>query len=110
MENMNFPEAEIKDLEIKSLHGDRARQVQSGKDWAWLQQYIFGALFDEAIMTLRNAKSDEDRVKAQQMFLACEKPKSQLEFLISQGDAALASLKELSGQNPTLENQEEENA
>ena len=110
MENLSFPIDEVKNLELQSLHGHRARQVQSGKDWEWLQKYIFGAIFDEAVMTLRNARTDEDRVKAQQMFLACEKPKRQLEFLISQGDAAIASLKELSGQNPTLENQEEQNA
>jgi len=109
MENINFPNEEIKALEKQSLHGDRARQVMQGQDWQWLQQFIFGAIFDEAIATLRNAKTEEQRMKAQQMFLACEKPRSQLEFLISQGDAALASLKELASQ-PTLENQEEINA
>lgn len=110
---MNFPEQEVKVLEVQSLHGDRARQVRDGQDWKWLQEFIFGALFDEAVMTLRNAKTDEERVKAQQMFLACEKPKRQLEFLISQGDAALASLKELASQassETTLENQEAQNA
>lgn len=112
---MNFPLDEIKALERQSLHGDRARQVRDGIDWKWLQDVIFGAIFDQAIMTLRNAKTDEERMKAQQMFLACEKPKAQLEFLISQGDAAIASLKELASQasqdaNPTLENQEEQNA
>ncbi len=112
---MNFPIDEIRSLERQSLHGDRARQVINGKDWEWLQKFIFGAIFDQAIMTLRNARTDEERIKAQQMFLACEKPKAQLEFLISQGDAAIASLKELASQassdaNPTLENQEENHA
>lgn len=111
MENIEFPEAEVKMLEARSLHGDKARQVRDGQDWKWLQEFIFGALFDEAVETLRKARTDEDRVKAQQMFLACEKPKRQLEFLISQGDAAVASLKEISGQNePTLDNQEAQHA
>jgi len=104
----DFPMEEVKALEKQALHGDRARQIQNGEDWKWLQQFIFGAIFDEAVMTLRNAKTDEDRVKAQQMFLACEKPKAQINFLISQGDAAVASLKEISEQNqPTLYNKEE---
>lgn len=92
---MNFPDQEIRNLELHALHGDRARKVRDGVDWKWLQEFIFGALQDEAIMTLRNSRTDEDRVKAQQMFLACEKPKKQLDFLISQGDAAVASLKEI---------------
>lgn len=108
---MNFPSQEIKALEAQSLHGDRARRIRDGEDWKWLQQFIFGALEDEAIATLRGAKTDEDRVKAQQMFLACEKPRRQLEFLISQGDAAVASLKEISeSQEPTLNHQEEDHA
>lgn len=104
---MNLNDPEIRSLEIQSLHGDKARLVRDGADWKWLQEVIFGAIFDQALMTLRNAKTDEERIKAQQMFLACEKPKTQLEFLISQGDAAVASLKELASQQPTLENQEE---
>ena len=108
---MNFPEQEMKMLEAQSLHGDRAKRIRDGEDWKWLQEFIFGALFDEAVMTLRNAKTEEERMKAQQMFLACEKPKRQLEFLISQGDAAMASLTEISeSQEPTLNQQEESNA
>ena len=76
MENINFPIEEIKALEKLSLHGDRARQVMNGADWKWLQEVIFGAIFDEAVQTLRLAKNDEDRVKAQQMFLACAKTKT----------------------------------
>jgi hypothetical protein len=109
--NINFPESEVQALERQSLHGDKARKVRDGEVWKWLQEYIYGAIFDEATLTIENAKTEEDRIKAQQMFLACKKPKRQLEFLISQGDAALASLKELAqSENPTLENQEGQNA
>ena len=104
MDNLNFPSTEFKALENQSLHGERAKAVQEGVDWAWLQQFIFGAIFDEAIQVLRNAKTDEDRMKAQQMFLAVEKPKRLLEFLVSQGDAARASLAELTS---TLDDKEE---
>lgn len=107
MDSANFqvPNQELLVLEKAAFHGERAREVRDGKDWAWLSEYIFGALTDEAIMTLRNAKTEEDRMKAQQMFLAVEKPKRQLEFLISQGDAARASLAE--EVSSTLELQEE---
>jgi len=105
---MNFPEAEVRALEKQALHGSKAREVRDGQDWKWLQEFIYGAIFDEATLTIENAKTEEDRIKAQQMFLACKKPKRVLDFLISQGDAAIASLKELAEQ-PTLENQEENN-
>ena len=101
---VNFSTPEFTALENQSLHGERANQVKNGADWAWLQQYIFGAIFDEAIQVLRNAKTEEERMKAQQMFLAVEKPKRLLEFLISQGDAARASLAEVTS---TLANEEE---
>jgi hypothetical protein len=103
---INFPDKDRLILENQAFHGERASQLRSGEDWKWLNDFIFGAIFDEAIMILRNAKTDEDRIKAQQMFLSVEKPKRQLDFLISQGDAARASLKEL--QTSTLVNSEEE--
>jgi hypothetical protein len=99
------PNDQILSAEKMAVFGEKARQIRDGDDWKWLQEYIFGALFDEAVLTLRNAKTDEDRVKAQQMFLACEKPKKQLEGLINQGDAARASLAE---HVSTLANNEEE--
>lgn len=100
-----FSDDEMRMLSNQSLAGDKAREVKASKEWAWLQEVIFGALFEEAVQTLRNAKTDEQRLKAQQMFLACEKPKSQLDFLINQGDAARASLEEI---NATLVNSKEE--
>lgn len=102
-----FPASEIKALENQALHGDRARQVRDGKDWEWIKEYIFGAMKDQAINILQNAKTEEDRVKAQQMFLACAKPIQLMDFLINQGDAATASLAEVA--SSTLENTEEEN-
>lgn len=99
-----FPEKDRQILEAQSFHGERARQVKDGQDWEWVKQYIFGAMQDQAIGILQNAKTEEDRLKAQQMFLACNKPIQLLDFLISQGDAARASLVEL---NATL--QEEQN-
>lgn len=104
--NIEFPDKDFSLLEKHAFHGERALAVRSGEDWQWLDQFIFGAIFDEAIMMLRNAKTDEDRLRAQQLFLAIEKPKRQIDFLISQGDAARASLKEL--QSSTLDNPEED--
>jgi hypothetical protein len=104
VDSLNFPPMELKALENQALHGARAYEVRNGKDWAWLQEFIFGAIFDEAIQVLRNAKTEEDRMKAQQMFLAVEKPKRLIEFLVSQGDAARASLVEVTS---TLATEEE---
>lgn len=104
MDNINFPSTDFKALENQSLHGEKAKAIKDGQDWAWIQEFILGAIFDEAIGVLRNAKTEEDRMKAQQMFLAVEKPKRLLEFLVSQGDAARASLAELTS---TLANEEE---
>jgi hypothetical protein len=106
-QNIEFPDKDYQLLINQSFHGERAQRVKDGEDWKWLNQYIFGAIFDEAIQVLRNAQNEEMRMKAQQMFLAVEKPKRQLDFLISQGDAARASLAEL--QNATLDNKEELN-
>jgi hypothetical protein len=100
-----FPDSDRKALENMAFHGERAKEVKDGQDWAWLNKFVFAAIEDEAIMILRNAKNDEDRLKAQQMFLAIEKPKRLLESLVSQGDAARASLAELVS---TLESTEEE--
>ena len=105
-QTVNFSDEEVRMLTNQALAGEKAFRIRSGADWLWLGQYIFAAIFEEAVMTLRNARTDEDRMKAQQMFLACEKPKKQLDFLISQGDAARASLVEI--QNATLANKNEE--
>jgi hypothetical protein len=109
---INFPDKDIKVLEAQAFAGDKAKSVRDSKEWAWIKQFILGALHDQAVNTLKNAKTDEDRMRAQQMFLAADKPEGLLDFLISQGDAAIASLKELESQasndaNPTLDNQED---
>ena len=79
----------------RASHGARAKEISQGADWAWLEEFVLKAIEDEAVMVLRNSRSEEDRVKAQQMFLAAEKPRKILEGLISQGDAARAALAEL---------------
>ena len=104
---VEFPDRDIRSLEAQALAGDKARQISGGDDWKWIKEKILGALEDQAIHTLMNAKTEEDRMKAQQMFLASKKPADLITFLISQGDAAVASLKELESGNPTLEKQED---
>jgi hypothetical protein len=102
---VNFPDRDYKALETQALAGDKAKSVKASPEWEWIKTTILGALHDQAVNTLKNAKSDEDRMKAQQMFLASDKPEDLIDFLISQGDAAVASLKELEStdSNPTLE-------
>ena len=108
MDKVRFQGDEFRVLELQAREGERAREVFEGDDYKWIKEIIFGAIYDQAIMVLRNAKTEEDRVKAQQMFLACEKPQAQIQFLISQGDAARASLEELATTLAT--NEEEQNA
>ncbi len=103
---VEFQAPEISILENQVSAGEKAREIKGGDQWAWLEKYILGALFDEAVMVLRYAGNEVERVKAQQMFLAAEKPRKQIDFLISQGDAARAALKELS--DATLESNTEE--
>jgi len=109
---MEFPDKDMATLEVQALAGEKAKQVSLGEDWKWVKEKILGALEDQAIHTLMNAKTEEDRMKAQQMFLASKKPQDLITFLISQGDAAVASLKELASQdvNPTLNQQEDKYA
>lgn len=109
---IDFPEKDITTLEVQALAGERAKQISLGEDWKWIKVNILGALGDQAINTLMNAKTDEDRMKSQQMFLASKKPENLLYALISQGDAATASLKEIRSMdgNPTLDKQEDQYA
>ena len=92
---VNFPNAEQINLERTAQVGSKAEKILAGEEWKWIYEFILGALQDQAINTLKNAKTDEDRVRAQQQFLAAHKPKEILEGLISAGQAAKLSLLEI---------------
>lgn len=94
--SVNFPNAEQINLERAMQVGGEASNILASKEWAWIEDKIFGALQDHAVITLKNARTEEDRVKAQQQFLAAHKPKELLEGLISAGQAAKVSLQDIS--------------
>lgn len=82
-------------LEARIRAGERARElwVQWGQ---WIEQTIFAPLNDEALVTLRNATSEDQRMRAQQMSLAVEKVRGIIEQLINQAEGAKAELKHIS--------------
>ena len=93
---VNFPNPEQINLERAAQVGAQAEKILGGEEWKWIYEYILGALSDQAINTLKNAKTEEDRVRAQQQFLAAHRPKEILEGLISTGQAAKLSLQDIS--------------
>jgi hypothetical protein len=82
-------------LKNQAVAGARAKNFKALPDWQWYQDAILGALQDDALQHLRNATSDADRLKAQQMYLAALLPARMLDSLISQGDGALSQIKSL---------------
>lgn len=89
---------EMDAIKNRAVHGGKAKDFEASEPWVWFKNSILKALEDEAVQTLRLAKDDADRLKAQQMFLASRKPGEMLENLIRQGDAAIIELQQISTQ------------
>lgn len=83
----------IEALKIQVTEGGRAAHFLSTTEWGWFRDTILVPLQDEAMETLKKARTDEDRVKAQQMLLAADKPKQILNGLVKQGEAAELQLR-----------------
>jgi len=94
--SVNFPSAEFVNLERASQVGDKAAVIIQSDEWKWIYENIFGALQDQAILILKNAKTEEERIRAQQQFIAAHKPKEILEGFIRDGLAAREAMKEIS--------------
>lgn len=88
-----------------ALAGQKAKEFKESESYKWFKLTILDSIKEKAINTLRIAKSEEERMLAQQMFIASEEPIDVLEQLISQSDGAIAQLAELS----KLEVEEREN-
>lgn len=82
-------------LTNRARAGEKAIRFQLSEWSAWLEENIFKALDKEAITKMKLAKTDEDRIVAQQMFLAAEKPRALIEHLVRQGNGAIQELKGL---------------
>jgi hypothetical protein len=83
-----------------AIQGGRAKNHLASEEWAWFNDIVLKTLELEAIETLKKAKTDEDRIKAQQMFMAADKPRQILNYLVKQGEAAelqLLSTRQLGG-------------
>lgn len=93
---VNFPDQEIINYERDIQVGAKASEILISEEWIWIEKFILGALQDLAVNTLKIARTEEDRMKAQQQFLAAHKPKEMLESLIRSGIAAKEQLREIS--------------
>ncbi len=79
-------------LKVQALEGGRAKEFLGSDGYQWFNNFVLTPLQDEAIEILKKAKTDEDRVKAQQMLLAADKPRQILDHLVRQGEAAQLQL------------------
>lgn len=91
---MLFDEARTQ-LEVVAKAGEKARRFKESEWSEWLEENIFKALDREAINKMKLAKTEEDRIIAQQMFLAAEKPRALIDHLINQGNGAIQELRNL---------------
>lgn len=98
MSLVEFPSDQIIYWENQAKEGSKAKNFKASDAWAWFDDRVLKALEDQAVETLKLAMNDGERLKAQQMFLAAQKPRQILDALISQGDGAKASLLEISTQ------------
>lgn len=96
MSLVEFPHEQYVIWENQIKEGGKAKDFKFSPAWAWFDETILKTIEIQAVNTLKNAKDDTDRLKAQQMFLAADKPRQLLDALISQGDGAKASLMEIS--------------
>lgn len=96
MSSIEFPTEQYVIWENQAKEGGRAKDFKASPYWPWFQDRVIKTLETRAVNTLKNAKSDADRLMAQQMFLAASAPEQLLEFLITQGDGAKANLIEVS--------------
>jgi hypothetical protein len=78
----------IEGLKAAAIEGSRAKNYMASPEWAWFNNIVLKSIEDEAIETLRKSKTEEDRIKSQQMFLAADKPRQILKYLVKQGEAA----------------------
>lgn len=75
---------------------EMAEKFKASELGAWFQGVILGTLHDEAVELLSRSKTETDRVMAQQTLLASRKPMSLVDRLITDGRAAIETLKQIS--------------
>lgn|SRR5574343_190552 len=86
-ENYITPE-EAHNLQKVLVAAEMARNFLKSPEGIWFDDIVLKGLEEEAIETLKKGKNDEDRLRAQQMFLAAQKPRQILQGLVKQGEAA----------------------
>lgn len=96
--SLNFPDEDIRALEVQSREGERARNFLLSEWYAWIDSTILKAMEDRAMLVLRSSKSDEQRIEAKQMSLAADQFRRMIDGLIKQGEGARETLKEISTQ------------
>lgn len=96
MSLVNFPTEQTVIWENQAREGGRAKDFKASSEWAWFKEIILKTLEERAINTLKKAQTENERLMAQQMFLACSQPEQMIDFLINQGEGAKANLIEIS--------------
>lgn len=104
--SVNFENDDIKAYQDKIMLGGKASTVLVTEEWAWIEANIFERMKKDALILLRAARTDPDRLLAQQMYRACIEPKEQMEEYVREGQAAQEILKQLS--NPETNQDEAE--
>ncbi len=91
-------------LQARVRAGEKAKDLW--EQWGgWIEDTIFAPLNDEALLTLRNATSDGERMQAQQMSLAVDKVRKLITELINQANGAKAELSHIATQQEGAENE-----
>ena len=72
--------------------GGMAKNHLASPEWKWFDEVVLKSIEDEAFETLRKSSTDQERLKAQMMLLAADKPRQILKYLVQQGEAGKMQL------------------
>lgn len=96
---MSPTEQELKEIEHKKKRvelGEQALTVETSGHWEWVCTNILDAMEERAMNKLHNAKTDLDRLQAQQMLLASRDPRFVFREIINQARGAAEELSQIS--------------
>lgn len=102
---MTITQDELNALTNRVRAMERAEEFKASESGKWFTDAILGAMNDKAIELLAHAKTEEDRLLAQQVLLGSREPQKLLDSLVRQGELAIQTIKDFSALPP----QEDEN-
>jgi hypothetical protein len=104
MSLLNFPQDSVVKLERTAELGGKTKDFKASGWWDWFNETILMSIEHKALMTLRTAKSEQDRMMAQQMSVVPHEIRRVVNGLVTQGEGAVEQLKTIS----TLKEKEDE--